>query len=105
MAAPELQALYASMPDRLARARRRLGRELTLAEKILVVHSLDFDTQAWERGRAQLRLRVDRVAMQDEHMQTIWQKFDGSVRAIVPLYENEVRGPEMIGRMAEAVFS
>src|SRR5438876_6987100 len=47
----------------------------------------------------------NRVAMQDEHMQTIWQKFDGSVRAIVPLYENEVRGPEMIGRMAEAVFS
>jgi len=46
----------------------------------------------------------NRVAMQEEHMQTIWQKFDGSVRAIVPLYENEVRGPQMIGRMAEAVF-
>ena len=35
MAAPELQALYASMPDRLAQARRKLGRELTLAEKII----------------------------------------------------------------------
>ena len=47
----------------------------------------------------------NRVAMQEEHMRTIWQKFDGNVRAIVPLYENEVRGPQMIGRMAEAVFS
>jgi arsenite-transporting ATPase len=46
----------------------------------------------------------NRVAMQEEHMQTIWQKFDGNVRAIVPLYETEVRGPQMIGRMAEAVF-
>src|SRR5512132_3204419 len=27
----------------------------------------------------------NRVAMQDEHMKTVWQKFDGSVRAIVPL--------------------
>jgi arsenite-transporting ATPase len=46
----------------------------------------------------------NRVAMQEEHMQTIWQKFNGNVRAIVPLYETEVRGPQMIGRMAEAVF-
>jgi arsenite-transporting ATPase len=46
----------------------------------------------------------NRVAMQEEHMQTIWQKFDGTVRAIVPLYETEVRGPQMIGQMAEAVF-
>ncbi|MBI1802198.1 MAG: ArsA family ATPase [Chloroflexi bacterium] len=46
----------------------------------------------------------NRVAMQDEHMQTIWQKFDGSVRAIVPLYEKEVRGPQMLALMADSVF-
>ena len=86
MAAPELQALYASMPDRLARARRRFGRELTLAEKILVVHSLDFDTQAWERGRAQLRLRVDRVAMQDATGQMALLQFmqSGRKKVTVP---------------------
>src|SRR5947209_5659553 len=86
MAAPELQALYASMPDRLARARRRFGRELTLAEKILVVHSLDFDTQAWERGRAQLRLRVDRVAMQDATGQMALLQFmqSGRKKVAVP---------------------
>ena len=47
----------------------------------------------------------NRVAMQAEHMQTVWQKFDGSVRAIVPLYDAEVRGPQMIGKMADAVFA
>jgi len=86
MAAPELQALYASMPDRLAQARRKLGRELTLAEKILVVHSLDFDTQAWDRGRAQLRLRVDRVAMQDATGQMALLQFmqSGKKKVAVP---------------------
>ena len=47
------------------RARKRFGRALTLAEKILVSHADDFDKQEWSRGKAQLRLRVDRVALQD----------------------------------------
>ena len=48
---------------------------------------------------------VNRMAMQAEHMETIWQKFDGQVRAIVPLFETEVRGPEMLKRVADTVFS
>lgn len=47
----------------------------------------------------------NRVAMQDRYMDDIWQKFDGMVRAIVPLYENEVRGTASMARMAEAVFA
>ena len=47
----------------------------------------------------------NRVAMQDEHMEEIWQKFDGAVRAVVPLFETEVRGETMLGRLAEALFS
>ncbi len=47
----------------------------------------------------------NRVAMQDEHMQTVWEKFDGQVRAIAPLYDNEVRGAESLRKMAESVFS
>jgi len=47
----------------------------------------------------------NRLAMQDEHMQTIWDKFDGQVRAIVPLFEDEVRGTEMLRRLAGAVFT
>ncbi len=46
----------------------------------------------------------NRVAMQDEHMQTIWRKFDGSVRALVPLFETEIRGTGMLSRTAEVLF-
>ena len=42
----------------------------------------------------------NRLAMQDEHMQTIWEKFDSQVRSIVPLYEDEVRGVQMLKRLA-----
>jgi aconitate hydratase len=53
------------MPTKLDVARRRFGRPLTLAEKILVAHADDFAKQEWSRGKAQLRLRVDRVSLQD----------------------------------------
>jgi hypothetical protein len=37
-------------------------------------------------------------------MQTIWQKFDGQVRAIVPLFETEIRGTDMLRRTAGRLF-
>ncbi len=46
----------------------------------------------------------NRVAMQDRYMEDIWQKFDGMVRATVPLYETEVRGADSMRRMGEALF-
>jgi arsenite-transporting ATPase len=46
----------------------------------------------------------NRLAMQDRYMEEIWQKFDGSVRALLPLYETEVRGVPMLERAAEALF-
>lgn len=46
----------------------------------------------------------NRVAMQQEHMATVWQKFDGSVRAIVPLFDDEIRGLPMLGRLRDALF-
>src|ERR687897_208532 len=57
--------LYAKMPDVCAKAKAKFGRGLTLAEKILVSHADNFDAQTWERGKAMLALRPDRVAMQD----------------------------------------
>jgi aconitate hydratase len=57
--------LYAKMPDVFAKARKKFGRGLTLADKILVSHADNFDGQTWERGKAMLTLRPDRVAMQD----------------------------------------
>ncbi len=45
-----------------------------------------------------------RVAAQQEHMQTIWREFDDSVRAIVPLFETEVRGLPMLQRLCDVMF-
>jgi arsenite-transporting ATPase len=47
----------------------------------------------------------NRVAMQQEHMKTIWREFDDSVRAIVPLFETEVRGVPMLQRLCDAMFA
>jgi aconitate hydratase len=63
------------MPAASARARLRFGRPVTLAEKILAAHAVDFDAQDWERGKAMLRLRPDRVAMQDATAQMALLQF------------------------------
>jgi aconitate hydratase len=74
------------MPDRLGRARTAFGRPLTLSEKILVAHCDDFATQKWERGKAILRLRVDRVGLQDATAQMAILQFmmSGRKRVAVP---------------------
>src|SRR5215475_339653 len=86
MAAEQIRSLYASMPDRLARARRKFGRGLTLTEKIFVIHCADFDNQEWDRGKAILRLRVDRVSLQDVTGQMALFQFmmSGRKRVAVP---------------------
>ena len=48
---------------------------------------------------------LNRMQMQDEHMATIWEKFDGEVRAVVPLFDQEVRGVSMLRRAADALLS
>jgi arsenite-transporting ATPase len=47
----------------------------------------------------------NRVAMQADYMDQIWKTFDGGVRAIVPLFETEVRGIDMLRRTADRVFA
>src|SRR6266542_1726536 len=86
MAADQIRRLYESMPVKLDSARRRFGRALTLSEKILVTHADDFDRQDWSRGKAQLRLRVDRVALQDATGQMALLQFmqAGKKQAAVP---------------------
>ncbi|RLC90105.1 MAG: arsenic transporter [Chloroflexi bacterium] len=46
---------------------------------------------------------LNRVAMQESYMEEIWQSFP-DVRAIVPLFETEVRGIEMLQRTADYLF-
>jgi len=38
-------------------------------------------------------------------MEEIWQKFDGMVRAIVPLFDTEVRGVDMVAETAKYLFA
>ena len=47
----------------------------------------------------------NRVGMQTRYMQDVWEKFDGMVRATVPLYETEVRGTASLARMGGALFA
>ena len=47
---------------------------------------------------------LNRIAMQDDYMEEIWRSFP-DVRAIVPLFETEVRGVEMLERTAAHLFA
>jgi arsenite-transporting ATPase len=47
----------------------------------------------------------NRIAMQDEHMETIWKEFDSQVRAVLPLFDTEVRGVDMLKRMTGLLYA
>ena len=73
---PELAAkVYAAMTRTLERVRRRLGRPLTLADKVLLGHLDDPDHQDMEPGKSYLQLRPDRVVLQDVLGQTAMLQF------------------------------
>ncbi|TAJ24873.1 MAG: aconitate hydratase [Nitrospirae bacterium] len=86
MSVEMVKKLYARMPGVVEKARKKFGRPLTLAEKILVSHADNFDTQVWERGKAMLALRPDRVAMQDATAQMAMLQFmqAGKKKVAVP---------------------
>ena len=47
---------------------------------------------------------LNRVAMQQEHMQEIWQIFGERVRAVLPLFETEVKGAAMLNRLEGRLY-
>ena len=67
--------VYATIEGNLAVVRRRLGRPLTLADKILLGHLVYPETQEMEPGVSELLLRPDRVALQDVLGQTVMMTF------------------------------
>ena len=84
---PQMAArLYAAMAEKLAVVRRRLGRPLTLADKVLLGHLDDPATQDLEPGRSYLALRPDRVIFQDVLGQSAMLQFmqTGRDRVAVP---------------------
>ena len=70
-----IEGVYATLDERVGRARQSFGRPLTLAEKILVNHLDPSETGVPERGVTYVDLRPDRVAMQDATAQMAWLQF------------------------------
>ncbi|NDI00519.1 MAG: aconitate hydratase, partial [Actinobacteria bacterium] len=81
-----VNAVYASLPERVHLGRTRLGRPLTLAEKILINHLADPEGQEMERGVSYADFNPDRVAMQDATAQMALLQFmtAGLPEAAVP---------------------
>jgi aconitate hydratase len=67
--------VYATLPERVAIGRSRLGRPLTLTEKILINHLCDPANQELERGVSYADFNPDRVAMQDATAQMALLQF------------------------------
>jgi aconitate hydratase len=69
-----IEGVYATLDERVGGLRQRLGRPLTLAEKILANHLDDPEAEV-ERGISYVDFRPDRVAMQDATAQMAWLQF------------------------------
>ncbi|KAK1130098.1 aconitate hydratase [Melipona bicolor] len=69
---------YDKLEERLRTVKKRLNRPLTLSEKVLYSHLDEPDKQEIVRGTSYLRLRPDRVAMQDATAQMAMLQFISS---------------------------
>lgn len=70
-----VEEVYGRFGARVEVARRRLGRPLTFAEKILIAHADDPETVGLSRGVDYADYRPDRVAMQDATAQMALLQF------------------------------
>lgn len=104
---PDVFLPYENMTKKLEIIRGRLKRPLTMSEKILYSHLDDPESQEIDRGTSYLRLRPDRVAMQDATAQMALLQFmsSGLKKVAVPstvhcdhLIEAEVGGKEDLQR-------
>ncbi|KAF7272709.1 putative aconitate hydratase, mitochondrial [Rhynchophorus ferrugineus] len=98
---------YSKLAKNLEVVKKRLNRPLTLSEKVLYSHLDQPDTQDIERGKSYLRLRPDRVAMQDATAQMAMLQFisSGLKKVAVPstihcdhLIEAQVGGVKDLAR-------
>ncbi len=82
-----IKALYAAMPGRIAKARKAVGKPLTLSEKILYAHlHADQKLENFGRGQSYVDFAPDRVAMQDATAQMALLQFmsAGKPKVAVP---------------------
>uniref|UniRef100_A0A667WP17 Aconitate hydratase, mitochondrial n=1 Tax=Myripristis murdjan TaxID=586833 RepID=A0A667WP17_9TELE len=101
---------YEKMRENIKIVRKRLNRPLTLSEKIVYGHLDDPVGQEIDRGRTYLRLRPDRVAMQDATAQMAMLQFisSGLPKVAVPstihcdhLIEAQIGGAQDLQRAKE----
>lgn len=82
-----LQSFYSNYPKRVDAAREKIGRPMTLAEKILYAHLYNEETlHLFKRGEDYVNFRPDRVAMQDATAQMALLQFmnAGKKKSVVP---------------------
>ena len=71
-----VKAVYAALPEKVAAARKVVGRPLTLTEKILYAHLTEgLASKPYERGKSYVDFNPDRVAMQDATAQMALLQF------------------------------
>ncbi len=83
---PMVEKVYQRMEKAVEIGRKRLGRPLTLAEKILFNHMKDPENQPLERGKSTAFFYPDRVALQDATAQMAILQFmlAGKEKVAVP---------------------
>lgn len=71
-----IKKVYAQYPERVAAARKVVGKPLTLSEKILYTHLWDGNaTEVFERGKSYVDFAPDRIACQDATAQMALLQF------------------------------
>ncbi|RUT80163.1 aconitate hydratase [Ancylomarina longa] len=82
-----IKSVYEKMPDRVSKARKNVGKALTLSEKILYSHlSIEEKGTTFQRGADYVNFAPDRVAMQDATAQMALLQFmnAGKSKVAVP---------------------
>jgi aconitate hydratase len=82
-----IKKVYERYPERIAAARKMVGKPLTLSEKILYAHLWDGNPNTeYERGKSYVDFAPDRVAMQDATAQMALLQFmqAGKAKVAVP---------------------
>ena len=74
-----IKKVYAELPEKVEKAKKKLNRPMTYAEKILYAHLFDSKAiEVFERGKAYVDFAPDRVAMQDATAQMALLQFMNS---------------------------
>jgi len=78
-----IKKVYAELPEKNKAARKLVGKQLTLSEKILYSHLYGLPKQAYNRGKDYVDFAPDRVAMQDATAQMALLQFMTAGRSTV----------------------